>query len=412
MDPRNLLINDFTYELPDERIAKYPLARRDASKLLVYRNGYIDEDIYYNLDNHIQEGSLLIFNNTKVIEARLLFRKSTGSLIELFCLEPADDYADITTAMTQKFRVLWKCLVGGAKKWKSEALVKTVIVNDKRITLTAKKMAKGTDDYLVEFSWDADVNFAELLHAAGSVPLPPYLNRNPEEKDKERYQTVYAKYDGSVAAPTAGLHFTEQLFDKLDKKNIATDFITLHVGAGTFKPVKTPSMADHEMHAEFIEVRKETIENILVHCSENIVAVGTTSLRTIETLYWLGIKTITDPTIPAAAMRLSQWEVYDNKAISISADRALQSLMSWMSRNGITVLFAQTQLIIAPGYDLKIATGLITNFHQPMSTLLLLVAAVVGNDWKRIYEYALKNDFRFLSYGDGSLLYKNQAIKN
>ena len=406
MHPKRLLIKDFLYDLPEEKIAKYPLPQRDESKLLVYKDGTITESIYYNLNDFIPENALLIFNNTKVVEARLLFQKSTGSNIEIFCLEPADIYADITTAMLQKGKVLWKCLVGGAKKWKEETLTKEIETGSKKLQVIAKKIEKFTDYFLVEFNWDdASLSFAEILHEAGSIPLPPYLNRAAEESDKERYQTIYARHDGSVAAPTAGLHFTERLFQKLDKKNIQRDFVTLHVGAGTFKPVKAETMQEHEMHTEFIDVRATLIENILKHIDEKVIAVGTTSLRTIESLYWLGVKTILQPTIIAEDLQVYQWDAYDVDAENISAKDALQSLLKWMQQNSLSNLITKTQIIIAPGYDFKVAKALITNFHQPQSTLLLLVAALIGDDWRKVYNYALKNNFRFLSYGDGCLLF-------
>ncbi len=407
MHPKRLLIKDFIYNLPAERIAKYPLPNRDESKLLIYKNGAITEDIYCNLTAYIPSSSLLVFNNTKVVEARLLFQKNTGSIIELFCLEPGDMYADITTAMLQKEKVIWKCLVGGAKKWKEEILVLNIETKEKRIELSATKIEKLNDYFLIQFSWNDDaLSFAEVLHFAGSVPLPPYLNRIAEETDKERYQTIYAKYDGSVAAPTAGLHFTERLFEQLDEKNIQHDFVTLHVGAGTFKPVKSETMQEHEMHTEFIEVRKELIENLLLNLNGNIIAVGTTSLRTMESLYWLGVKTIIDPVILSEQLSLQQWDAYDLTDEDISAENALKSLLHWMEKNNCATLFTKTQIIIAPGYDLKIADALITNFHQPQSTLLLLVAALVFSDWRKMYDYALANNFRFLSYGDGSLIWK------
>ena len=407
MHPEKIFIKDFTYELPEERIAKYPLLNRDESKLLSYKKGKIEEDNYYNLDQYISSDSLLVFNNTKVIEARLIFQKLTGSVIELFCLEPADEYPDITTAMMQKEKVLWKCLIGGAKKWKDEPLVKTINHDSKEIKLSAKKIKKLTDDFLIELSWnEVSLSFAEILHYAGAVPLPPYLHREAEETDKERYQTIYAKYEGSVAAPTAGLHFTERLFQKLEKKNIQRSFVTLHVGAGTFKPVKTETIAAHEMHAEFFEVRKDFIQHLLQHSDKNIIAVGTTSLRTIESLYWLGVKTILHPIIDQRNLQLQQWEVYDIDASNITTERALLSLLKWMEKNQTEMLVTKTQIIIVPGYELKVANALITNFHQPQSTLLLLVASIIGDDWKKIYNYALENNFRFLSYGDGCLIWK------
>jgi S-adenosylmethionine:tRNA ribosyltransferase-isomerase len=406
MHPKNLHIKDFTYHLPDEKIAKYPLPQRDESKLLIYHNGIIEKDIYYNLEKHLHENALLVFNNTKVVEARILFQKTSGSSIEIFCLEPANEYADITTAMLQKEKVYWKCLVGGAKKWKEESLSKTIDVDAISIILTAKKIEKFSDYFLIEFNWnDASLSFAEVLHAAGLMPLPPYLNRTAEESDKERYQTIYARYDGSVAAPTAGLHFTERLFKKLAAKNIQKDFVTLHVGAGTFKPVKAATIAEHEMHTEFIDVRIELIQNLIAHLGKIIVAVGTTSLRTIESLYWLGVKTILQPSISIDDLQVYQWDAYDIDATSITVKQALESLIRWMKQHTTARLVTKTQIIIAPGYKLKVAQALITNFHQPQSTLLLLVAAIIGNDWKKVYNYALENNFRFLSYGDGCLLY-------
>lgn len=406
MHPKRLFIKSFLYKLPEERIAKYPLPQRDESKLLVYKNQSITEDIYYNLEKYIPENALLIFNNTKVVEARLLFQKSTGSSIEIFCLEPADIYADITTAMLQKGKVLWKCLVGGAKKWKEELVSKMIKIEEYDLQLTAKKVEKLTDYFLIEFAWnDSSLSFAEILHAAGSVPLPPYLNRSAEESDKERYQTIYAKHDGSVAAPTAGLHFTERLFQKLDEKNIQRDFVTLHVGAGTFKPVKAETIEEHEMHTEFIDVPATLIENLLQYIDKTVVSVGTTSLRTIESLYWLGVKTIMQPSISLDLLQVYQWDAYEADAENISAKEALQSLLQWMKQNNLSRLITKTQIIIAPGYTLKIAKALITNFHQPQSTLLLLVAALIGDDWRKVYDYALENNFRFLSYGDGCLLF-------
>jgi S-adenosylmethionine:tRNA ribosyltransferase-isomerase len=408
MHPKDISIKDFTYDLPEERIAKYPLQQRDESKLLVYKNNNITTDAYYQLTDYLPQNSLLIFNNTKVVEARLLFTKNTGSIIELFCLEPADEYADITTAMLQKKAVRWKCLVGGAKKWKEEILAKEINTNALTITLSARKIEKQNDYFLIEFSWNDDaLSFAEILHIAGAIPLPPYLNREAEEADKTTYQTIYAKYDGSVAAPTAGLHFTENLFASLQQKNITKDFVTLHVGAGTFKPVKADVMNDHEMHAEFIEVNASLIQNIIQHKKEKqtIIAVGTTSLRTIESIYWLGVKAKLYPSIKHHALHIMQWEPYELNIHNITVVDALTALLNWMHANNTQQLITKTQIIIAPGYELKIANALLTNFHQPQSTLLLLVAAFIGDDWKKVYDYAMKNDFRFLSYGDGCLLW-------
>jgi S-adenosylmethionine:tRNA ribosyltransferase-isomerase len=409
--PKELSIKNFTYALPDDRIAKYPLAERDRSKLLMYRDHTITEDSYSNLADHLPAGSLLVFNNTKVVEARLLFEKTNGSKIEIFCLEPHEKYADITSAMLQKGKVWWKCLVGGAKKWKEGPLISLIKTDSSVITLTAQKTEQLTDSYVIELSWDAPyMSFAELLHVAGFIPLPPYLNRAVEASDKVRYQTIYAKHDGSVAAPTAGLHFTETLFKKLQAKNIQHAFVTLHVGAGTFKPVKSETMQDHEMHAEFIDVTKEFIEHLLQHLPNTIIPVGTTSLRTIESLYWLGVKTKLDPSIDAGNLHITQWEPYELTADQITPHDALESLIHWLDKNQADRLITKTQIIIAPGYRFRIINALITNFHQPQSTLLLLVAAITGEDWKKIYNYALQNDFRFLSYGDGSLLWATPNV--
>lgn len=428
--PSLLHISDFTYELPDHKIARYPLEQRDQSKLLIWganqnleganqdlevanpdlgAKGGIRENIYANIAEELAPGNLLVFNNTKVVEARLLFQKPTGGLIELFCLEPADCYEDITTAMLQKGSVQWKCLVGGAKKWKEGALEFSDSSNPsekKLLKFCAKKIEALPDCFLIEFSWEpAELSFAEVLHIAGDIPLPPYLNRATEASDKERYQTIYAKHDGSVAAPTAGLHFTEEVFTKLSEKNIAKTYVTLHVGAGTFKPVKAEQMKDHEMHAEFIDVSYEAIEDLIAHIEKGIIAVGTTSLRTLESLYWIGVKTLRNPLISATDLQVSQWEPYENILQSYTAIEALQSLLAWMERNKAERIITKTQIIIAPGYEFKIIRALITNFHQPQSTLLLLVSAIVGDNWKKIYQYALANEYRFLSYGDGSILW-------
>lgn len=405
MHPKDLSINDYTYYLPEERIAKYPLAERDASKLLIYKNGKIEEDVYRNIANHIPAKSLLVFNNTKVVEARLLFQKATGGVIEIFCLEPHEQYPDITTAMLQKEKVLWQCLVGGASKWKTgQVLEKKIVLNGNEIILQASYIEKRTDHFIIELSWTPiNLSFAEVLHLTGAIPLPPYIKRTAEIADTERYQTVYAAHDGSVAAPTAGLHFTEMIFTQLKEKNIQKNFVTLHVGAGTFKPVKSETMQEHEMHAEWIDVSKGTIENILKNLDNNIIAVGTTSLRTIESLYWFGVKL--SGVASERSLSLLQWEAYELTEKSIFAKEALQSLLNWMETNKLNRLVAKTQILIAPGYEFKIVKGLVTNFHQPQSTLLLLVAALIGKDWKKIYDHAMQNDFRFLSYGDGCLLW-------
>jgi S-adenosylmethionine:tRNA ribosyltransferase-isomerase len=406
-DPKTLSIKDFTYFLPEERIAKYPLAERDASKLLIYNEEKIEEDNYRNIAVHIPSDALLVFNDTKVVEARLLFQKPTGGVVEIFCLEPHEQYSDITNAMLQQEKVLWHCLIGGASKWKhGQVLEKKINYNSKDLVLNARYIEKTGDSFIVELSWsDLSLSFAEVLHLFGAIPLPPYIKREVEISDAERYQTVYAHYEGSVAAPTAGLHFTETVFKKLKEKKIQKYFVTLHVGAGTFKPVKTEVMKDHEMHAEYFTVSRSLIQNLIDHLDKNIIAVGTTSLRTLESLYWLGVKQSTINS--QQSMEITQWEVYDDKEKIISTKEALEKLIQWMTAKNLDKLTAKTQIIIAPGYQFKIVNGLITNFHQPQSTLLLLVAALIKSDWKKVYEYALENNFRFLSYGDGSLLWRS-----
>ena len=404
--PKDISILDYTYSLPDEQIAKYPLAERDESKLLVYKGGVIEESVYKTLAEHLPTDTLLVFNNTKVVEARLIFTKATGGVIELFCLEPHDQYPDITTAMLQKGKVLWKCLVGGAKKWKAETLVKEIQVEAETIQLSAVMLERLNDYFLIELSWNKDtLSFAEILHIAGLIPLPPYLNRQADEKDKATYQTIYAAHDGSVAAPTAGLHFTKRLFDNLEAKGISHQFVTLHVGAGTFKPVKAATMQEHEMHAEFIDVSLELIESLLTN--NTIIPVGTTSLRTLESLYWLGVKVLSGGLLMVIDNAgLTQWDAYELPR-DVKKEDALVALIHWMKDNNLNRLITKTQLLIAPGYQLRIAKGIVTNFHQPQSTLLLLVAAIIGNDWRKVYEHALANNFRFLSYGDGCLLFKS-----
>jgi S-adenosylmethionine:tRNA ribosyltransferase-isomerase len=415
MHPKNISILDFTYDLPASKIASYPLEERDASKLLVVEKGQISETTYANLDQVLPSGTLLVHNDTKVVAARLFFTKENGSVIEIFCLEPAGIYKDITTAMLTKKEVLWGCLIGGAKKWKEGPLH---IKYGNNHTLTATKHTTLADSYLIKFEWDNEAqSFAEVLEAAGNIPLPPYFNRAVEANDKERYQTVYAVAEGSVAAPTAGLHFTPRLFEKLIAKNITKAFVTLHVGAGTFKPVKAARMEEHEMHAEFIDVQKSFIDMLrdqFLAGEQKVIAVGTTSLRTLESLYWMGAKIIAanssankPPTLSIENMSVVQWDPYElmpqNELPSTAA--ALGALSNWMEQNNLSRLIAKTQIIIAPGYRFKIIDGLVTNFHQPQSTLLLLVAAITNGHWKPMYDYALENDFRFLSYGDGCLIW-------
>ena len=406
MHPKHLSINDFTYHLPADKIALHPLGERDQSKLLIYENGKIKEDVYKNIAQHLPERSLLIFNNTKVIPARILFKKDTGGVIEIFCLEPFEENSEYVSAMIKKGSAKWKCMIGGASKWKEGNLVKKIKLKNEEIILTASLKEKLPDAYVAEFAWQpSHYTFSEIIEQAGEIPLPPYIKRDVEENDKERYQTIYAEHKGSVAAPTAGLHFTPGVFTSLKQKNIKTDFVTLHVGAGTFKPVKAESMQQHEMHAEWIDVPAATIENILDNLAGNIIATGTTSLRTIESLYWMGVKSYLNKDCTIHELEIKQWEVYEEPLIAQDTDAttALSSLLTWMKKNELQRLFIRTQILIAPGYQFKIAKALITNFHQPQSTLLLLVAAIT-NEWKKIYEYALDNDFRFLSYGDGCLL--------
>lgn len=404
MHPGSISILDYTYQLPDERIALHPLPERDASKLLIYKDGKIEQDIYRNIGNYLPADSLLVFNNTKVIKARIRFQKNSGGFIEIFCLEPYEAITEYSTIMNRKGSVKWKCMIGGASKWKSGPLQKEL--DGGNMVLEARLTEKLPDAYIVELSWTpATRSFAEVLNASGDIPLPPYIKRKTEAADTDRYQTVYAKDEGSVAAPTAGLHFTDELFSKLEKKNIQAGFVTLHVGAGTFKPVKAGTMAGHEMHAEWIDVSTHFIQELILHNGKSVIPVGTTSLRTLESLYWMGVKTCLDPGIKQ--LSLGQWEVYEPPlaGTSFSYPEALASLLSWLKEQGQERLFTRSQILIAPGYRFRIADALVTNFHQPQSTLLLLVAAAVGEDWKRIYEYALEHDFRFLSYGDGSLLF-------
>lgn len=411
MHPSQLQIKDFTYHLPDERIARYPLAERDLSKLLIYKNGLIEEDIYRKIGNHLSEDTLLLFNNTKVIEARLLFTKSTGSTIEIFCLEPSAN-AELTTAMLSVGSIKWNCLIGGASKWKQGLLEKKIVVEGKEVSLFAEKMEKKADHFIIEFSWSSGHSFAEILHYAGILPLPPYLQRQTEQSDYERYQTVYSKHEGSVAAPTAGLHFTTDLLNNLQQKGITEEYVTLHVGAGTFKPVKSETMQQHEMHREWIQVKRSSIETILRYTSKTIIPVGTTSLRTLETLYWMGVKASLNPQASIDELEIQQWDAYELPLQQLSAKESLEALLQWMDQNAEDELVCHTQILIAPGYTARIADALVTNFHQPGSTLLLLVAALTGNNWKKIYDYALHNDFRFLSYGDGSLIWIQKPAAN
>ena len=395
-------IEEFNYPLPDERIAKFPLNKRDESKLLVYRNGKIDEAVFKQLSDYLPQGSMLVYNNTRVIQARMLFQKETGAQIEVFCLEPVIPH-DYALVFQQTESCSWLCLVGNLKKWKEGALHKTIRMDDKEVVLSAERIKTTGDSHLVRFSWNnPQVTFAELLDAAGILPIPPYLHRETRESDLQTYQTVYSKIKGSVAAPTAGLHFTPEVLAGLDAKGFTREEVTLHVGAGTFKPVKSEVIGDHEMHTEFISVRRSAIENIRTNL-RRIIAVGTTSVRTLESLYYMGRTLVNNPDATSEELVVTQWTPYHDTE-EVTAHEALTALLDYLGRNQTDTLLSATQIMIAPGYEFKIVKGIITNFHQPKSTLLLLISAFVNGNWKSIYNYALDNDFRFLSYGDSSLL--------
>ena len=400
-NPQNIHIEDYNYLLPDEKIAKYPLEQRDNSKLLLYRNGEISESVFSSIHQYIPQNSLLIYNNTKVIQARLHFKKATGAQIEIFCLEPnKPHYYALILQETKKCS--WICLIGNLKKWKEGELIKELTINGHKVILTAKRIDSFADSHVVEFEWDNEsITFSDLLESGGELPIPPYLNRETEEKDKETYQTVFSKIKGSVAAPTAGLHFTPDVFAHLKEKGVKTDEVTLHVGAGTFKPVKSETIEEHIMHSEFISVSKNTILNLINH-KEKVIAVGTTSVRTLESLYYLGVQLGTEE--DAKDLRVTQWQPYNEANNTLTKEEALKNILQYMEQNNLQSIFADTQIMIAPGYQFKIVDGIITNFHQPQSTLLLLVSAFVKGNWKEIYNYALTHNFRFLSYGDSSLL--------
>lgn len=395
-------IEEFNYPLSDERIAKFPLTKRDESKLLVYRNGKIDEAVFKQLSDYLPQGSMLVYNNTRVIQARMLFQKETGAQIEVFCLEPVIPH-DYALVFQQTETCSWLCLVGNLKKWKEGALHKTIRMDDKEVVLSAERIKTTGDSHLVRFSWNnPQVTFAELLDAAGILPIPPYLHRETRESDLQTYQTVYSKIKGSVAAPTAGLHFTPEVLAGLDAKGFTREEVTLHVGAGTFKPVKSEVIGDHEMHTEFISVRRSAIENIRTNLGR-VIAVGTTSVRTLESLYYMGRTLVNNPDATSEELVVTQWTPYHDTE-EVTTHEALTALLDYLDRNQTDTLLSATQIMIAPGYEFKIVKGIITNFHQPKSTLLLLISAFVNGNWKSIYNYALDNDFRFLSYGDSSLL--------
>jgi len=403
-----LNLSDFDYHLPNESIAYTPTPNRAESKLLVWDKQIKADSIYDNITEFIPSNNTLFFNNSKVIAARILFEKNKDhpkSVIEIFCLAPSLEYSPVQLAMQATSKVQWICLVGGVKKWKTELLEKQIKYHNKIIHFFAKKISSLDGKFLIEFSWDDDaIIFSEILALIGQIPLPPYIERNVNESDKERYQTTYATEEGSVAAPTAGLHFSKTLLDKISTQHIDQQFITLHVGAGTFLPVKTEIINDHPMHAEFFEIDQKTIQ-YLIENKNDFIAVGTTTLRTIESIFWLGIKIINNPQIQPSELHLSQWEAYTLSNVSNSRSTSLTALLHWMEKNKLNTLISKTQLMIMPGYIFKIAKGLITNFHQPKSTLLLIIASIVGEQWKEIYQYALNKQYRFLSYGDGCLFW-------
>ena len=418
METKHIHISDYNYDLPDSRIAKFPVSPRDTSKLLVYRHGEISDDIFYNLPKYLPEKSLMVFNNTKVIQARMHFRKETGALIEVFLMEPAAP-TDYELMFQTRGECSWLCMVGNLKKWKEGSLVRTFDVAGTTINFKATMRRdiidakSGGTNYWVDFAWDnPQVSFAEILDAVGELPIPPYLNRETQDSDKTTYQTVYSKIKGSVAAPTAGLHFTDNVLAAIDAAGVRREELTLHVGAGTFKPVKSEEIDGHTMHTEYVCVRRDTLQTLLDYdcCA---IAVGTTSVRTLESLYYMGVKLEANPDAAEEDLHVCQWEPYEkadgtpvggNLVDGITPQKAISNIIAWLDKNNLKTLHSSTQIIIAPGYEYKIVKFLVTNFHQPQSTLLLLVSAFLKGDWHNVYDYALSHDFRFLSYGDSSIL--------
>lgn len=400
--PDTVSIEHYNYPLPQERIAQYPLEIRDESKLLVYKTSPQTSKFKY-VAEFLPEKSLLIFNDTKVVQARLNFQKESGAAIEIFCLEPNEPTREIQEAFLLKETSVWKCLVGNRKKWKSGILKMDFEVNGKKAQLTAERLSNIEESSLIRFRWTPEnLTFSEVLEQSGKVPLPPYMHRKAEDEDRERYQTIYAQHDGSVAAPTAGLHFTDTVFEELRKKSIDSDYVTLHVGAGTFKPVSSDTVSEHKMHTEQILVNRSLIEKLINKTEESLIAVGTTSIRTLESLFWLGTKMRYFPN--QESYTLSQWEAYDlAKKPRLSRKEALSEILDYLDKKQESVFHSETQILIGPGYEFHVIDGMITNFHQPKSTLLLLISAYLGDAWKSIYDYALENDFRFLSYGDSCL---------
>lgn len=422
MDTKHIKISDYSYALPDERIAKFPISQRDHSKLLVYRHGEVSDDVFYHLPEYLPKGALMVYNNTKVIQARMHFRKETGALIEVFLMEPAQP-TDYELMFQTAGHCAWLCMIGNLKKWKEGALRREFEIKGNHLTLSATmrrgnelegaagKMVEksGGTNYWVDFNWDnPQVSFAEILEAVGELPIPPYLNRATQESDKTTYQTVYSKIKGSVAAPTAGLHFTDAVLADIDAHGIEREEVTLHVGAGTFKPVKSLEIEGHQMHTEYVVVHRHTLVSLLKHNCE-VIAVGTTSVRTIESLYYMGVHLLRHPDANEEDLHVKQWTPYEqsedgNLVDNITPQQAVQAILDYLDANGLEALHSSTQIIIAPGYTYKMVKMLVTNFHQPQSTLLLLVSAFLHGDWKKVYDYALGHDFRFLSYGDSSLL--------
>ena len=396
---KDISIDAYDYPLPEDRIAKYPLPERDASNLLVLKDNEIKKSQFKHIGDFLPQDALLVFNETKVIRARLQFHKATGSRIEIFCLEPEKDYQ---VAFSATSPVRWKCLIGNSKRWKEGLLSMELTVGGKPVVLSAERVFQNDQYAEIEFSWTpATLPFASVLEAAGEIPLPPYLHRDAEPDDRDRYQTVFARYDGSVAAPTAGLHFTQPLIAALREQGFVFDEVTLHVGAGTFKPVATDTIGEHAMHSETIVVRKSLIQNLISHFGKPIIPVGTTSTRTLESLYWIGVM-LKEQGMELRPLHVEQWYPYEDHA-PLTAAEALQNIVDYLDKHALTRLEASTALMIAPSYKMRVITGLITNFHQPKSTLLLLVSALIGERWKDCYRFALDNGFRFLSYGDSCL---------
>ncbi|MCX6325880.1 MAG: S-adenosylmethionine:tRNA ribosyltransferase-isomerase [Bacteroidia bacterium] len=401
---RDIDLNDYDYDLPLERIAQYPVNERDMSQLLVYEEDKISKDIFRNLDDYLPSDSLLVFNNTRVIRARILFRKETGASIEVLCLEPLSPF-EYELSFNSREPVEWKCIIGNLKKWKGEKIITPFIYRGKEYELTAEKLQPEGESRRIRFNWNSKgISFGEVIEATGHIPLPPYINRDDDADDIDRYQTIYSRIKGSVAAPTAGLHFTYNVFEKLKEKGIKSVEVTLHVGAGTFKPVKSKNISDHEMHCEHFFVTAKTIE-LLLDNQGKIIPVGTTSVRTLESLYWLGVKLIHNPSGCRSELSLGQWEAYYMET-NVSVKESMEALLNLLRERNLSYINASTNIMIIPGYDFRMINGMITNFHQPRSTLLLLISAWIGKNWKGIYVFALENGFRFLSYGDCSLLFR------